>query len=224
MKATAQTPAAPRRPHSSKIGRPTREEADIRHEELLDASVDLFLEYGYDGATLERIASSVGMTKRTIYSRHEDKAALFKATVQRAIERLTADQDEKLRSLAAAELELALVEVARMRVRQVTSPIGVKLQRLVNAEAFRFPEIFVAAAEQVTRPVVAALAALLLRDAEKGLIVAGRPEMAATAFMSMVVGGPARVVASGNPVDEAEMEDRIAYSVRLLLDGLRPRD
>lgn len=210
-------------PPRSKIGRPTRAEARQRHDALLDAAADLFLEMGYQQATLERIAGSLGMTKRTIYAHYADKAALFRATVQHAIDRMIAGQAGELRALEGADLATALAETARMRIRQVLSRDGLRLQRLVNAEAYRFPEIFVMANEQVTRPVIAFLTGLLQRHAATGGIATAQPEMAATAFMSMVVSAPVRVIVSGNRIDPAEVEQRIVFSVRLFLDGLRPR-
>ena len=216
-------PPLPRPSAPSKLGRPTRAEAETRQAELLDAAADLFLELGYDAATLEQIAAAVGMTKRTIYSRHADKAALFLATVQRALERMTETQARTLSALADRDLETALVAIARMRIAQVTGPVGVKLQRLINAEARRFPEIFVAASEQVTQPVVDVLAAKLERHAACGEIVTRNAHLAATAFLSMVAGPTARLAVSGRKVDEIGIEAKIAFCVDLFLKGLQPR-
>jgi AcrR family transcriptional regulator len=163
------------------------------------------------------------MTKRTIYSRYADKAALFRATVQHAIDRMVAGQAKALRALEETDLETLLGETARMRIRQVMSRDGVRLQRMINAESYRFPEIFVMANQQVTRPVIAFLADQLRRHIATGAVVTDRPEMAATAFMSMVVSAPVRVIVSGNRIDPADIEDRIAFSVRLFLEGLKPR-
>jgi AcrR family transcriptional regulator len=207
----------------SKIGRPTREEALRRQDELLDAAADLFLDMGYQQATMEMIASSLGMTKRTIYSRYADKAALFKATVQHAIDRMVAGQAEQLRALENAELKTLLAETARMRIRQVMSRDGIRLQRIINAESYRFPEIFVMANEQVTRPVVAFLSDRFRHHAAAGKIDTDRPDMAATAFMSMVVSAPVRIIVSGNRMTEEMIDDRISFSVELILDGLSPR-
>lgn len=203
-------------------GRPTREQAEQRHAELLDRALDLFLEHGYEQTTIEAIAASVRMTKRTVYARYEDKAALFRATVQRAIERWT-QPAEALRSLETDDLETTLLAIARMRVAHVMTPEGMKLQRIINAESYRFPEIFTAAYEQATAPLIDFLAQVLRRHRAKGTIGGTRPRMAAMVFLTMVVGGPARVIASGNRLDPREIEDRIVFSVRLFLNGIRLR-
>src|ERR1700735_4250963 len=68
-------------------GPPPPEQAEARHEELLDAALDLFLEHGFELTTIEMVAARVNMTKRTVYARYPDKASLFRGAVQRAIER-----------------------------------------------------------------------------------------------------------------------------------------
>ena len=120
---------------------------------MLDSALDLFLDLGFEQATIEAIAASVGMTKRTVYARHADKAALFKATVQRAIERLIVPA-ATLQAFETDDFEAALAAVARLRVAQVMTPAGLKLQRIINTESYRFPEIFTMAYEQSTRPVI----------------------------------------------------------------------
>jgi TetR/AcrR family transcriptional regulator, mexJK operon transcriptional repressor len=205
---------------ASKIGRPTREEAAARQLELLDAAAGLFLELGYDAVTMEQIAGAVGTAKKTIYSKHADKAALFRATVQHAIDRMTETQAATLRSLDGMKLKDALTQVARMRLQQVTSPVGVRLQRIINAEARRFPDLFSAASEQVTMPVVSALAAMLSRHAGQGTAALHNPELAAAMFLSMVAGAPSRVIASGGGVGEGGMEERISLSVDIFLRGV----
>jgi TetR/AcrR family transcriptional regulator, mexJK operon transcriptional repressor len=41
--------------------------------------------------------------------------------------------------------------------------------------------------------------------------------------MSMVVGGQVRAIVSGRVPTQAELDRKINFTVRLLLDGLRPR-
>jgi AcrR family transcriptional regulator len=202
------------------IGRPSREKALQRQEELLDRALDLFLEHGYAHTTMDAIASSLTMTKRTIYARYEDKAAFFRAVVQRAIERMVASQASTLATIDTDSLEGTLEAIARMRIHQVMTPEGMRLQRIVNAESNRFPEIFRMARKHVTQPVVEFLSGVLRKHAAEGSIRVERPEMTATAFMSMVVGAPIRVLASGNRVDETEMEDRISFCITLLKHGI----
>lgn len=207
----------------SRPGRPTREQAEQRHQELLDCALEVFLDRGYELATIDAIAALTGMAKRTLYARYEDKAALFKATVQRAIERFTVPI-EHLRRDEKPDLEETLKAVARRRIFHVMSPVGVRLQRIVSAESYRFPEIFNLAYEQGTVPMIQFLTEVFARHTAAGVLDLEDPQRATHAFLSMVVGGPTRLVNSGVVLSEVEIERRIAVTVRLFLRGALVRD
>ena len=64
-------------------GRPTRGEAERRHRSLLRAATRLFLEKGWEGASIDEISRRSGVAKRFIYARYPDKTALFVAAVER---------------------------------------------------------------------------------------------------------------------------------------------
>jgi AcrR family transcriptional regulator len=162
------------------------------------------------------------MTKRTVYARYPDKASLFGAAVQRAIERQIVPQNV-LEDFDEGDLAETLASIARLRIGQVMTPNGLRLQRIINTESYRFPEIFTANLEQSARPVIDFVAGLLDRAITAGQISPTDSRLAASAFMSMVVGGQVRAIVSGRLPTEAEMDLRVDFTVRLLLDGLRPR-
>lgn len=203
-------------------GRPTREQAEARHEELLDTALDLFLEHGFEVATIEMIAGRVGMTKRTVYARYPDKASLFHAAVRRAIERQIVPPPA-LAELDRGDIAETLEGIARLRIGQVMTPNGLRLQRIINTESYRFPKLLAVHYERSTRPVVDFVAGVLERGIANGEIAPTKPELAAISFMSMVVGGSVRAIVNGLLPTEAELDERVHFTVQLLLDGLRPR-
>src|ERR1700722_5590004 len=120
-------------------GRPTRGEAERRHRNLLTAAIRLFLEKGWEGASIDEISRRSGVAKRFIYGRYPDKAALFVAAVERfrddllnefqAFGPLPENVDEGLLMFGSRLLEIAL------------RPDALALQRLFIAEAIRFPDL-----------------------------------------------------------------------------------
>lgn len=183
----------------------------------------MFLDRGYAQTTIDSIAAAVNMTKRTIYARYEDKAALFRAAVQQAIKRWIVSP-QTLQALECDTLEATLLAVARMRIAHAGKPEGIRLGRIISAESYRFPDLFSTAYQQGTMPVVNFLADVLRRYQENGTIRVTRPQVAARAFLSLVVGGPARAIASGRHFDAQEMEERILFGVDLFLNGVRARN
>ena len=222
MSADAASARAGRRRRRPGAGRPTRAQAEARHAELLDAALDQFLEDGFERATIEAIASSVGMTKRTVYARHDGKAALFLAAIGRAIERIELPE-ERLRAALEPDLEATLLTIARLRVAAVTTPAGLRLQRIINMESYRFPEIFTEYYERSARPVVEFVAEIFTQRVREGELELDDPALAANLFMSMVLGGPVRSFMSAVPLPANEMERRLRSAIRLFLDGARRR-
>jgi len=204
------------------VGRPTPAQQEQRHEELLGTALDIFLERGFEQTTMEEIAIQVGMSKRTVYARYEDKGALFKAAVRRAIEQYTVPR-EALEPLATDDLEQTLAAIARLRIANMARPVAIKLQRILSAQSYRFPELFNAAFEEGTGPTVRFLSDLFVRFSASGEINVTEPQRAATAFLSLVVGGPARVIVSGNRLSHEEMETHIRFAVSLFLRGVGRR-
>jgi TetR/AcrR family transcriptional repressor of mexJK operon len=203
-------------------GRPTTEQAEARHEELLDAALEEFLEHGFELTTIEMIAARINMTKRTVYARYADKASLFHAAVQRAIERQIVPQ-HVLEGFDQGDLAATLESVARLRIGQVMTPNGLRLQRIINTESYRFPGIFTDNFEQSAKPVLDFVAGVLDRAIAAGQIALTDSGFAASAFMSMVVGGQVRAIVNGRVPTRAELDRKVNFTVRLLLDGLRPR-
>lgn len=194
-------------------GRPSREQSEARNRELLDRALDLFLERGFEGTTIEAIVDSVGMARRTVYTRYGDKITLFKAALQRAIDDWVVPE-ERLRAAEYADFQETMLAIAQLMVRHATSPAGMRLTRIAHAEVIRMPEIGAYLAERTERRAMAYLTDLFRR--RLGLANA---EDAAKAFMLLVVDGAfqARV---WHGADEAEVDRQVTYRTRLFVGGL----
>ena len=211
------TTPAPDLPRSGS-GRPTREQAQARVAELLDAALAHFLDKGYELATIEAIAASVNMTKRTVYVKFADKSALFIAAVSRAIERVMVP-DASLAAIDRSDLEASLVAVAKLRLRHLMTDEGLMLQRIINTESYRFPQIMTESFERGAGPIIDFVAQQLVQHSPPDSAAHNRSDLAASAFMSMVIGGPVRMLVTGMPLSASEIDDRIAFSVRLFVEG-----
>ena len=206
----------------AKAGRPTREQAEARHAELLDRALDHFLDKGYEQATIEAIASDVSMTKRTVYARYADKSALFLAAVDRAIERYNI-AEERIIATRVPDLRQTLINIAMLRIDLVASEEGLKLQRIINTESYRFPEIMAKSYEQGAKPTIRFLASILAEETAAGSLAIDQPVAAANVFMSMVVSAPVRFITAGIPLPAGQLQERVAFAVKLFLEGAKPR-
>ena len=202
-------------------GRPRRDQVERRNAELLDHALDLFLERGFERTTIDAIAASVGMAKRTVYARYGDKSALFKAALQRAIDNMVVPVEE----LHAAErdgVEACLLAIARILVANLMSREGLRLMRITNSESYRMPEIGQYSYRRGTRQTIDYLVDLFTRRIDLRGDALADPQEVALAFLNLVL-GEARASAWGMQLDEALIDRHARFRVSLFLKGLLAR-
>lgn len=188
----------------------------------MECALDTFLEHGFEQTTMVEIATAVGMSKRTLYAYYTDKSELFIAAVRRATDRYRVPV-ETFRAAETDNLEETLTAIARIRIANVATPTGIKLQRILITQSYRFPELFHWAFEEGTGPTMEFLSELFARCQARGEVDVSDPKRAAIAFLSLVVSGPARLITAGGHISDEEIEAQVKFSVGLFLDGIRSR-
>lgn len=59
---------------------------------IMDVSIDLFSQFGYDGVSVRQIASEVGIRESSIYNHFKSKEEILKAIMDYYIEEMTSDE------------------------------------------------------------------------------------------------------------------------------------
>jgi len=138
-KAKAATRRRSRRRRPARTGRPPRELTGECEKRILDAAAKVFLERGFEGASVDEIADVAHAGKPTIYARFSGKEALFAAVIARLVRQNTGS----LQSVAVlgSTLEDRLEHLAEAFLRNVLTPDSVGLVRAAIAEARRFPKL-----------------------------------------------------------------------------------
>ena len=209
-------PAAPKRG-----GRPSKAQAEQLGDHILDIATELFLAEGYGATSIEAIAQRAHVAKRTLYSRFEDKPALFAAVLHRIVERLYPPSNVPL--YEGGSCEAVLVRLARLLLRAALTPQALALSRLVLAESSRFPDLTrVVAREGATSPAIRGIAALLETETRAGRLHVDDPAFAAEHFIQMVIVLPQRrAYGLGTPMAEEELDRWADRTVDLFLNGCR---
>ena len=70
------------------------------HRLLLEAAERAFVAFGYQGATLDRIAAEAGFTKGAVYAHFRNKEALFLELLADGMKRNAGDAEQILTLLA----------------------------------------------------------------------------------------------------------------------------
>ena len=70
-------PQVSNKPENAKTG------AFLKREQILQGATRVFLQHGYAGTSMDRVAAEAGVSKQTIYSHFQDKEGLFTALIER---------------------------------------------------------------------------------------------------------------------------------------------
>jgi AcrR family transcriptional regulator len=226
MKAKASRPASAnlrraRRPR--RTGRPTLVEAAQLDEHVRESALQLFLERGYEGTSMDAIARAAGTTKVSLYARFASKEEVFNSVLLWATRR--SDWPKREPSPPDLDdLEGALTAIAESSVRRAIDPAMVKLGRIAATQALRFPDLARRTHAAGYSPRHQMLIELLERHAAKGNVVAEDTEILAEHFLAMVSAMPARLASFGIVLGAAEQKRRTEIAVQLFLRSLLVRN
>ena len=173
-----------------RAGRPPKELAGQVEERILDAAREVFLERGFEGASIDEIAEAARSGKPTIYARFPNKQALFTAAVTRFMTLKTTPFESYTPAGTTIEERLASIGVTLLREALTSEWIG--LVRLAIAEARRFP-VLGSRINQMTRErgveIVVRLLGEVTESLELGKLPAFGPEtipITAGYFMDLI--------------------------------------
>ena len=109
-----------------RAGRPRSAEAD---DAILDAALDQFCDYGYDGLSVERVAAGAGVAKTTIYRRYPTKLDLVMAALARAKDGMRLPE-------GSGSLREDLLDIARSYLTMLEAPsIGRAIPMMLASKA-----------------------------------------------------------------------------------------
>ncbi|MGU3284704.1 TetR/AcrR family transcriptional regulator [Methylobacterium mesophilicum] len=207
-------------------GRPTREEAARREARIVEVATQLFIERGFDGTSIDAVAEAAGVSKPTLYSRYQDKRALFEAVLQDRIREwlapLSAAAETQALRATPTDAATVLDELSRNLLDRSQAPGAAALTRCIAAQAMQFPNLAKLAYEEGWLRGVKAVGGLLSVMAEQGQIAVDDPEIAADLFLNLVMGRSSKQALYGIEVNPEAQERRRRAAVSLFLAGVRP--
>lgn len=192
-----------------------------KRQAILQAAQTLFLRQGYDGSSMDAIATEAGVSKLTVYSHFNDKESLYIAAVKARCElelpSLIFDQspDEPVETLLR-RIGTAFTELAN-------SPESIALHRLLLSSTGHELPLARAFYEIGPLRVTAELAELLRRLSEGGQLRIDNPQHAAEHFFCLLKGSAnfRLLLGCGEPPSAAESEHHVTEVVQLFTRAYR---
>lgn len=187
-----------------------------RRSNYLNVALELFVEHGFNGVSIDQIVAAAGGSKATLYRYFESKEALFAAIID---EIAAASAPETIDDeLAAADLEPGLRLIATTTTRGALHPRTIELLQLAVAEARRFPnlaEVLFAKGPAVNYE---RLRTFLRRHEALGTIELRDAQIAAEQFLGGIVGHQQLRMSLALPApSDADITQRIDAAVTAFL-------
>lgn len=170
-------------PEISRRGRPRDTAKD---EAILLAAGDLFLEHGYEAASVDAVAREAGVSKATIYARYADKEALFRAVLTHECERavmpssFVPDPGQSVRDV--------LIMLAERFLALVTGDKAMGMHRVLVSEGVRAPRVSELFFETAVETLKDRMATWLRGQNAAGRLAVRDPDGAAWRFLGAVKG------------------------------------
>lgn len=158
------------------------DEETSKRRQILEGARKVFMDLGFDGASMGEIARAAGVSKGTLYVYFADKSGLFEAIVE----------EEKIEQGKTAfnfdpdrDVDTTLPEFGRAYITVLCRPGGGSAIRTVMAIAERMPEVGSRFYTNVIAMTVDRFAAYLEARARLGELVIEDYQLAAWQFMQM---------------------------------------
>jgi AcrR family transcriptional regulator len=159
---------------------------DERRAAILDIAREAFLQDGYSGTSMSRIAAEVGGSKATLYSYFPSKKELFIAVTDRETQQL---YDEIFKTQLSFEpTAAAFQDFVRRCLHGLLSDTIIAGYRLIIAEAGRFPEMGKQTYELSVRRGAERLAHYFAEAMAHGTLRLCDPVEAAESFLDLAAG------------------------------------
>jgi len=160
---------------------------DARGEAVLLAAFDVFMEHGYEGATMLEIATRAKVSKLTLYALFKDKEGLFEALVAWGAQRYQLDA-EALAALAEAKPLEALERYALAFARVMLRWQSIALFRIAVSQAAKRPRVTAVHDELTRTERLSTLAPLVQRLVDAGLVTDAEREDFIRDFQALMRG------------------------------------
>jgi len=198
------------------------DEDSSKRRQILDGARRVFMDLGFDGASMGEIARAAGVSKGTLYVYFADKCALFEAIVEEE----TIQQGEVVFNLEPGrDVPTTLHEFGEAYIAMLCRPGGGSAIRTVMSIAERMPEVGRRYYERVLERTIKRLATYLDAHVKLGELAIDNCELAASQFMLMCQASLFLpfIFQAAPPPTPAQIKTVIDSAVRVFLSAYQAR-
>ena len=125
---------------AAKASLPSKSEnrRDAKREAILAGAKAVFLNSGFESASMDAVAARAGVSKMTVYRHYGSKEVLFAGVIGDLCERIVDDDLGRIFERSPCD---ALTAFARKMIEITFARETIELHRIVVAESHRFPKL-----------------------------------------------------------------------------------
>lgn len=200
----------------------TKVRTEARRKAILQAATRLFLEMGYERATMAELTQRLGGSKATLYGYFASKEELFAAVVEEISEAYLAEALADLEAIPEVGLEPSLKRFAEKLLRLMTQDDAMALHRMLVGASVRsnIGEVFIRLGprrclEKVTTALMAAM--------KRGDLARGSPEILALQLLGLIRAEIElrQYIQTPPPLNRQQISAIAGRAIRMFLDGQR---
>jgi AcrR family transcriptional regulator len=198
------------------------DEDNAKRRQILEGASRVFMDLGFDGASMGEIARAAGVSKGTLYVYFADKSRLFEAIVE---QEALAQGNEVFNFDPERDAATTLGEFGRAYIELLCRPGGGSAIRTVMAIAERMPDVGRRYYEHVLEKTIGRLAAYLEARVKANELAIAECDLAASQFMQMCQASlflPFIFQAAPSPSPD-RVHEVVESAVRMFLAGYRSK-
>jgi AcrR family transcriptional regulator len=215
--------AKPEPTQAERVRDASRERREQQKESLrrtiLRAAGELFLEHGYEGFSMRRVAERIGYSATTIYRYYEDKDDLLLAVVHEGFAEFAGRLAAAAESATSPLKRLEALGQAYIRF-GLESPVYYQMMFMQRAD------LLFESRKEKTQPMIASFDALqhaVSEAMDAGILKRGDVGVYSHVIWSLVHGITSLALANPKRFTSDEVEKSTRLAMKMMMDGLRQK-
>ena len=207
------------------MDRALRNSSQKKREAMVEAATRLFLEYGFEGVSMDTIAEQANVSKRTLYNHFNDKYALFEAVMALLCESVLPWPWQPA-GLKRGEVRATLEKLGVAFLGSIYAPIQIELYRTVAHDTRRFPQLGLMLLDGPIQRSHKLVSEYLQAWQAAGEVDVPDPDLAAAQFLGMLKADVQMKLLfdARRKISPAEIRRLAQAAVELFLNGASPKD
>ena len=207
------------------MGRHAAGEDPAKRAQILEGARQVFMNVGFDAASMNDITRAAGVSKGTIYVYFENKNELFQTIILEAKQRIFEDLRQTLR--AEDDVETILRRFATAFTVGMTCEETIRAMRIAIGVAERFPELVRTFFGNHPDNLIDTLTAFIAARSGAGELAADEPRVAAQQLIDLCTGylWKGRLFGLlGEPPPQSDIDRMVGNAVSIFMKSYGPQN